>query len=165
MSVLAAEWLRVIGQWLDSQEADQAELRYTETTVEVRWQLATGEETRTFAFAELQRLGQQARRQHKHPFGQTDSRWAGALRTLGQELEDGNIEPLVLRSLAGGVQVFGTQNGAPYERWHALEGLSESNRLKRNQSGLAALRPPSSTLGDLRGRLSRTFGKRQPPTS
>src|SRR5688572_2164908 len=115
MSTLYAESLRVIGQWLDSQAADETELRCTADETTVHWRRTSGEEdSRTFAWTELHTLGERARRQRKHPFGEGDVRWAGALRTLGQELDDAAVEPLLLRSLAGGVQVYGTQGGNPY---------------------------------------------------
>jgi hypothetical protein len=116
-----AEPLRVVGQWLDHTLADEVELITTEHTLTVRWRRKQGiPDLRTFDWSELREISESARQQRKNPFGRMTGRWAPVLRTLAQELDSQGVELLLVRSLAGGLQVYGVKQERAYTQWFSL---------------------------------------------
>jgi hypothetical protein len=136
-----ADAFRVLGQLLDHQGAVDAEILVSELSITVRWRDAAGAEgVRSFDTVELSVLGDTARQDRVNSFGEMQGGWAAALRTLGQELEASRLDPLLIRSLAGGLQVYAQENGAPRPEWYDRDRLLEWNRVRRAQRMVAHLR-------------------------
>jgi hypothetical protein len=141
MSLGYAEEFRVLGQWLDNQSAEDVEILVSDISVTVRWKDAVGVDgVRSFDPVELVVLSEVARRDRRNPFGEMQGEWAAALRTLGKELEESRLEPLLVRSLAGGLQVYAQQDGAPQSAWYDKDRLLDWNRMLRSQRMVAHLR-------------------------
>ena len=127
-----AELLRVIGQWLDANEAQSIELLATAHTITVRWRPPRGRPLAyTFDGDELAEMGQKARAQLTDQAGQMAGQWATLLRTLGHELDHTGRELLVARSVAEGIQVLGTDPTTPATQWFAPERLGHWNAVQR----------------------------------
>jgi hypothetical protein len=156
-----ADAFRIIGQLLDAEAAEGMELSLGPEGITIRWHpQAGGVEARCVSWTAVERLHEQARRLRQHPFGQPSNRWAGALRTLGQELDTNQVQPTVVRSFRDGLQVWSTGAGAPAEAWYAMADLVEVDRLRRaGQDGPVAA-PPGAARADGRDRLAHSHGPR-----
>ena len=88
-----AESFRTLGQWLDTAQADDAEIDLEPSFLTVRWQALNGTwDIRTFTPVQLARMSESARNQRIHQLGQSGGEWAVCLRALGQELASESVE-------------------------------------------------------------------------
>jgi len=143
-----AESLRTLGQWLDTAQADDAEIDLEPSFVSVRWQALDGTwYFRSFTRGELARMSETARTQRTHQLGQPGGEWTVCLRALGQELASENVEISSIRVDGAGFQVSGRRQGLYFNEWFCLEGLLERNIARRTERVLDALRSPLSVKG------------------
>jgi hypothetical protein len=134
--------LRVVGHSLDQELAQEIEVRVTPEGISTRWRIPpSASEERSKSWAELDLLVDDARRKRQHPRGQMAGRWSPALRALTQEVEGKGVELLLVRSLAGGLQVYGEQSGQPYTQWFTVDRLLDWNNTERTRRVIDLLRP------------------------
>jgi hypothetical protein len=142
------ETLRTLGQWLDTAQADDAEIDLESNLLSLRWQALDGTwDLRPFTTGELTRMSEGARHQRTHELGQPAGEWTVCLRALGQELASESVEISSIRLDGAGFQVSGRRQRLYFNEWYSLEGLLERNMARRTERVLDALRSPLSVKG------------------
>jgi hypothetical protein len=141
MALDFGERLRVVGQWLDAQYAQSADLTVVEGYLSVEGRIAEDtKQSASFTESELEGLSENARRFRVNPFGSVESRWAPCLRTLGQLLQAQVVEPNRIWSEAELLWVSGTQQGNFITQQYRLEDLTSRDRTHERSRQISDLR-------------------------
>jgi len=140
-----ADVLRALGRYLDEQGATGVEIVNRETYLEVSWeQRAEGPDAqaqRSYVEQELDELRAQAREMRQGGAGNPVGSLAELLRTLGQELDDEDIDVNMIVQESDGFLVTGIVGDRYfrqlYERAELL-AAADRRRVERGQTGSPA---------------------------
>jgi hypothetical protein len=144
------EFMRTLGQWLDVNQADEAELalaRLSDGTPAwaVRWKRLEGSwASQTFSPQELAEMSKRARVERRAPDGAAGGEWAICLRALGQVLSEQQFAIQNLRLEEAGFRVSGQLVGRYHSDWFGLEDLLQGNQSRlseRLESARRAIQP------------------------
>ena len=127
-----ADVLRALGRFLDEQGASEIEIVNREAFLAVSWKQRTpGEGQRAYQEHELEALREQAREMRKGSTGNPLGALAEMLRTLGQDLDQKQVEVTTITQEAEGFRVSGTASGRYFRELYPTGSLLMNSKRRR----------------------------------
>lgn len=141
-----ADILRALGRALDEQKASGIQITAHETFLAVAWgQRAPGSELQAYQEHHLQTLRMKARDMRTGAGGRVQpGSLAELLRTLGQELDQGQIEASGIIQEPDGFRVSGIQGGRYFTRFFRTSELMQLSLMRRQRRGSGAASEPAA---------------------
>ena len=140
-----ADVLRALGRYLDEQGATGVEIVNRETYLEVSWDQrdegSDAQAQRSYVEQELEELRAQAREMRQVGAGNPVGSLAELLRTLGQELDDEDIDVNMIVQEFDGFLVTGIAGDRYFRQLYERSELlaaAERRRVERGQTGSPA---------------------------
>ena len=133
-----ADVLRALGRSLDAEGATQVEVINREAFLAVSWErrLHGGGEKRAYQEHDLTALMEQAREMRKGGVGNPAGSLSELLRTLGQELDQDEVETNTIIQESDGFRVSGVQAGRHFRQLYTTGDLllaAKRQRVTRGQ--------------------------------
>jgi hypothetical protein len=135
-----ADALRALGRYLDEQGATGVEIVDRETYLAVSWDkraAGSGPEQRSYVEQELEELRAQAREMRQGGAGNPAGSLAELLRTLGQELDERDIDVNMIVQEPDGFLVTGIDGGRYFRQLFETSELlaaADRRRIERGQT-------------------------------
>jgi hypothetical protein len=138
-----ADFLRVIGQVLDAEEAQQVEIIERETFISISWHSGPGmTENRSFRDLDLDTLRERARELRGTATADVPHTRAELLRVLGQELDEQGVALNGVIEEEDGYRVSGTAGRRYTNRLYTWDDLRDSS-MRRSDQRQGAVQMPS----------------------